>query len=40
MKTTAAVLYEMGLARPYVESLPFVIDEITLAAVPQIIELS
>lgn len=31
MKTRAAVLYEMGLARPYAESLPFVIDEITLA---------
>jgi len=32
MKTTAAVLYEMGLTQPYAESLPFVIDEITLAA--------
>lgn len=32
MKTTAAVLYEMGLAQPYAESLPFVVDEITLAA--------
>jgi alcohol dehydrogenase len=31
MKTRAAVLYEMGQARPYAESLPFVIDEITLA---------
>jgi len=40
MKTTAAVLYEMGLAQPYAESLPFVIDEITLAAVLQIIEFS
>lgn len=32
MKTRAAVLYEMGLAQPYEKSLPFVIDEITLAA--------
>jgi alcohol dehydrogenase len=31
MKTKAAVLYEMGLARPYAESLPSVIDDITLA---------
>ncbi len=30
MKTRAAVLYEMGLPRPYTESSPFVIDEITL----------
>ena len=31
MKTRAAVLYEMGLAQPYAESLPLVIAEITLA---------
>jgi len=31
MKTRAAVLYEMGLERPYAESLPLVVDEITLA---------
>jgi len=31
MKTTAAILYEMGLAQPYAESSPLVIDEITLA---------
>lgn len=31
MKTKAAVLYEMGAPAPYAESLPFVIDEITLA---------
>ncbi|MGH9928331.1 MAG: zinc-dependent alcohol dehydrogenase family protein [Pyrinomonadaceae bacterium] len=31
MKTKAAVLYEMGVPPPYSESLPFVIDEITLA---------
>jgi len=31
MKTKAAVLYEMGASRPYAESLPLVIDEITLA---------
>ncbi|MEP6719038.1 MAG: zinc-dependent alcohol dehydrogenase family protein [bacterium] len=31
MKTRAAVLYEMGLAQPYAQSLPFVVDEITLA---------
>lgn len=31
MKTKAAVLYEMGLAQPYAQSLPFVVDEITLA---------
>jgi alcohol dehydrogenase len=31
MKTRAAVLYEMGLARPYSESSPLVVDEITLA---------
>ena len=31
MKTKAAVLYEMGAPPPYSESLPFVIDEITLA---------
>jgi alcohol dehydrogenase len=30
MKTKAAILYEMGLARPYSESLPLVVDEITL----------
>ncbi len=30
MKTKAAVLYEMGLAQPYAESSPFVVDEITL----------
>jgi hypothetical protein len=40
MKSTAAVLYEMWLAQPYAESLAFVIDEITLAAVRQIIEFS
>ncbi|MEO7971179.1 MAG: zinc-dependent alcohol dehydrogenase family protein [bacterium] len=32
MKTKAAVLYEMGSAQPYAQSLPFVVDEITLAA--------
>lgn len=32
MKTRAAVLYEMGASQPYAESLPLVIDEITLAA--------
>jgi alcohol dehydrogenase len=32
MKTKAAVLYEMGLPRPYAESLPLVVDEITLAS--------
>jgi len=32
MKTKAAVLYEMGLAQPYAESSPFVVEEITLAA--------
>src|SRR5215813_5162419 len=31
MKTRAAVLYGMGVARPYAESSPFVIDEISLA---------
>jgi alcohol dehydrogenase len=31
MKTRAAVLYEMGLKQPYAESLPLVVDEITLA---------
>jgi alcohol dehydrogenase len=31
MKTRAAVLYEMGAASPYSESLPFVVDEISLA---------
>ena len=31
MKTRAAVLYEMGATRPYSESKPLVIDEITLA---------
>ena len=30
MKTKAAVLYEMGRPRPYAESQPLVIDEITL----------
>jgi alcohol dehydrogenase len=30
MKTRAAVLYEMGLKQPYAESLPLVVDEITL----------
>jgi alcohol dehydrogenase len=30
MKTKAAVLYEMGRLQPYAESLPLVIDEITL----------
>jgi Zn-dependent alcohol dehydrogenase len=30
MKTRAAVLYEMGRGQPYAESLPLVIDEITL----------
>lgn len=32
MKTRAAVLYEMGLAQPYSESSPLVVDEIALAA--------
>jgi alcohol dehydrogenase len=32
MKTTAAVLYEMGLPQPYATSLPLVIDEVTLDA--------
>lgn len=31
MKTRAAILYEMGLAQPYAESSPLVVDEITLA---------
>lgn len=31
MKTKAAVLYEMGALPPYAESLPLVIDEMTLA---------
>jgi alcohol dehydrogenase len=31
MKTRAAILYEMGLAPPYAESSPLVVDEITLA---------
>lgn len=31
MKTKAAVLYEMGAPSPYAESLPLVIDEVTLA---------
>jgi alcohol dehydrogenase len=31
MKTKAAVLYEMGASTPYVESQPFVVDEISLA---------
>ena len=30
MKTRAAVLYEMGLAQPYAESSPLVVEEITL----------
>lgn len=30
MKTKAAVLYEMGLAQPFAESLPLVVDEINL----------
>lgn len=32
MKTKAAVLYEMGLAQPYAQSSPLVVDEITLDA--------
>lgn len=31
MKTKAAVLYEMGAARPYAASSPFIIDEISLS---------
>lgn len=31
MKTKAAVLYEMGASRPYANSNPFVIDEVTLS---------
>ncbi len=31
MKTRAAILYEMGLARPYALSSPLVVEEITLA---------
>ncbi|MDQ2974841.1 MAG: zinc-dependent alcohol dehydrogenase family protein [Acidobacteriota bacterium] len=31
MKTRAAILYEMGQSQPYAESLPLVVDEITLA---------
>jgi len=31
MKTKAAVLYEMGAPQPYAESLPLVIDDMTLA---------
>ncbi len=31
MKTKAAVLYQMGAPQPYAESLPLVIDELTLA---------
>jgi alcohol dehydrogenase len=31
MKTKAAVLYDMGKSQPYAESLPLVIDEMTLA---------
>lgn len=31
MKTRAAVLYEMGASQPYAESLPLVLDEISLA---------
>lgn len=30
MQTKAAILYEMGLAQPYAESLPLVLDEITI----------
>jgi Zn-dependent alcohol dehydrogenase len=30
MKTRAAVLYQTGAASPYAESLPFVIDEVSL----------
>jgi len=32
MKVKAAVLYEMGRTQPYSESLPLVIDEVTLAS--------
>jgi len=32
MKTKAAVLYEMGAPPPYAESVPLVIDEVTLSA--------
>jgi alcohol dehydrogenase len=31
MKTKAAVLYEMGMPQPYADSMPLVIDEVTLA---------
>jgi alcohol dehydrogenase len=31
MKTKAAVLYEMGAPQPYSESLPLVVDDVTLA---------
>jgi alcohol dehydrogenase len=31
VKTKAAVLYEMGARRPYAESLPLVVDEVSLA---------
>jgi len=31
MKTKAAVLYEMGAPQPYAESLPLIIDDLTLA---------
>ncbi len=30
MKTTASVLYEMGMQRPYAESLPLVVEELDL----------
>lgn len=32
MKTRAAVLYKSGAPQPFAESLPFIVDEITLAA--------
>jgi alcohol dehydrogenase len=35
VKTKAAVLYEMGAPRPYAESLPLAIDEMTLAGPEQ-----
>ncbi|MGH9881672.1 MAG: alcohol dehydrogenase catalytic domain-containing protein, partial [Pyrinomonadaceae bacterium] len=35
MKTKAAVLYETGLPQPYAESLPLVVEEITLAGPAQ-----
>jgi len=30
MKTTASVLYEMGLERPYADSQPLVVEEVDL----------